>query len=100
MQNSSCIFNLNFAFATGTGQLRSNNIQIYPNPVLDKLFIRINNNDKEAINFEIINIFGVTINKDVIYKEISIPVGGFTSGIYLLKIENDELYEFFRIIKE
>jgi photosystem II stability/assembly factor-like uncharacterized protein len=87
-------------YATGIGQLNLGNILIYPNPVLNNLFIRIDDKDTKK-SVEIINVFGVKVYSGVINsREMTIPMGSFIPGIYLIKVDNKESATFFRIIKK
>jgi hypothetical protein len=87
-------------YISGTSQVDFNTFHIYPNPVKDELFIKVKNSDNTVSNFEIINIVGTIIYKDVIYKEVIVPMGVFNPGIYFIRLETEKSYEFIRIIKE
>lgn len=87
-------------YATGIGQFSLGDIRIYPNPVSDNLFIRIDKNDTTK-SVEIINVFGVKVYSDVIgNKKMIIRMGSFIPGIYLVKVDNNESSVFFKIIKK
>jgi PKD repeat protein len=77
----------------------SDNIQVYPNPVSNELIIEIKDN-YEQINFEIINIIGQSIYKGSIVEKAIIQTSDFTPGVYLIKFENGEKFEFRKIVKE
>ncbi len=74
-------------------------IKVYPNPVSDVLSIEVADN-KEDINFEIINAMGTVVyNGSLLHKAI-INTSYFASGTYVLKIGNSKTYKFKNIIKE
>ncbi len=78
-----------------------NKIEIYPNPAVENIFIRIENSELEKVDFELFNIIGNSL--DIKPEEISknnyrISVDEFPPGYYLLYIK-DPITRFNQAIK-
>ncbi|MCX6255882.1 MAG: T9SS type A sorting domain-containing protein, partial [Bacteroidia bacterium] len=86
---------------TGNNELVKNNktIKVYPNPVSGELIIEIEGN-KEIINFEILNSNGQIVLKGNLLEKTVVQTVGFPSGVYLIKLENENTFEIKKIIKE
>ncbi|HOK99231.1 MAG TPA: T9SS type A sorting domain-containing protein [Bacteroidales bacterium] len=67
---------------------------IYPNPVENTLYFK---NSKALNEFQIYTIQGTIIKQGVL--NTSIDVSDIQSGIYLIRVKNDEKWESFRFIK-
>ena len=74
-------------------------IIIYPNPVTNELIIEAKDN-KEAINFEILNSLGQTIYKGDLIEKTVVQTTNFSPGVYLIKLENGKTFEFKKIVKQ
>jgi hypothetical protein len=74
-------------------------VSIYPNPVKDELIIEITNNTN-SFDYEIINSMGQVVKKGLISTKAIIQTSKFTPGVYLIKLENGEKFEFRKIVKE
>ena len=77
------------------------NISIYPNPVTNKLTIKISDEGNEDIAFTIFNYEG----KEVFYQEtknrlIDIDFDLFSAGLYLVKVETIKSTRVYKIVKE
>ncbi|MEI8202005.1 MAG: T9SS type A sorting domain-containing protein [Bacteroidota bacterium] len=81
------------------GFTNSNALKIYPNPVTNELTIEMNGNTK-TLDFEILNSLGEVVLKDRLLNKVVIPVSNLSRGIYLIKLENGETFEFRKVIKE
>ncbi len=71
--------------------LVKNKIEIYPNPAVENIFIKIENSELEKVEFELFNIIGNTL--DIEPEEISkntfkINVEEFPAGYYLIIIKD------------
>ncbi len=62
--------------------------QIFPNPVIEKLQITIENSGN--YNFSIFNINGEVLRKGILQNQIEIDLENFKSGIYLVRITNKQ----------
>lgn len=75
----------------------------FPNPVSDHLHLRIaeNRNEYKDLSFSLLSIEGEIILTGTIFqRETLIPLGEFSRGIYLLKLNDKELsIKSFYIIK-
>jgi hypothetical protein len=82
---------------------KKHNIHVYPNPCYDRLFIKL---EKEPLTNIIVEIFdfagkSLIIRKyfEINNKEIQININNFPAGIYFLKINNEDISEIYKIIK-
>ena len=76
------------------------NINVYPNPAIDIVFIKLNN----LVENNTISIFstqGQIVFQEILQKgEIILHLGKLSSGLYIMKIENSEKTEYIKFIKE
>jgi photosystem II stability/assembly factor-like uncharacterized protein len=72
---------------------------VYPNPVTNELRIELKDNNKMR-NFEILNALGQVIYKGCLTDKAIVSTSNFPSGVYLVKIENGNTFEYKKIIKE
>jgi|GEM_PF-7093438 len=79
-------------------QTEPSNIQnIYPNPVIDLLHIA---NNQAAYQYEILDPLGKTILTGKQHDKNTIDVSFLNSGMYLLRITNDQNIVIMRFVKE
>jgi hypothetical protein len=84
---------------TGTEHLESaKSIKVYPNPVTKELVIEIEGNLNQT-NFEIVNSVGQAVFKGTMFEKTVVQTASFASGVYLLKLESGNTFEFKKIIK-
>jgi len=79
-----------------------NSLKVYPNPTSDKLFIESNEIGK-SISYEILDVTGKTISHNSTALEtklLEIDVSSFHSGIYLLKVKDNNIVSYKRFIKD
>ncbi|MFH0867457.1 MAG: T9SS type A sorting domain-containing protein [Bacteroidota bacterium] len=73
----------------GITENESGNFKVYPNPANSILTIQLKNADKKTL-LEIFDISGLSLlKKETCEKNQSIDISGFTKGMYLIRIEND-----------
>ncbi len=73
-------------------------INIYPNPVTNELIIEaIGNNEK--IEFEILSSIGKLIFKGSLIEKTIVQTKNFAQGMYMVKIANEKLIEFKKVVK-
>lgn len=77
----------------------SKTVNIYPNPVSDELIIEIKGCN-EKMNFEILNVIGQVVFKGNLVEKTSVQTRNLEFGTYLIKLENGEVFEFRKIIKQ
>ena len=79
-----------------------NSLKVYPNPTSDKLFIESNDIGK-SISYEILDMTGKTIfynSNTSETKLLEINVSTFHSGIYLLKVKDNNNVSYKSFIKD
>ena len=79
-----------------------NSLKVYPNPTSDKLFIEFDEMGKR-FSYEILDMTGKTIsyNSNTLEtKLLEINVSSFHSGIYLLKVKDNNIVSYKRFIKD
>ena len=85
----------NYFITLSIGELAfGRNINIYPNPVLDKLTIEINAEIKKGTSISILNMQGQyiyqnTINDNVSEYRSEIDMSNYARGVYMLKVEDE-----------
>ncbi len=92
---SACIQIVTVGFAP----IATKGLSIYPNPVSDELIIEIKGN-KKVTDFQILNSKGQMIFKGKILEKTIVQTNSFSSGVYLIKLENGKTCEFKKVIKE
>jgi len=83
----------------GIKTIQTKKISIYPNPVTNELIIEFENNTNET-DFEILNSIGQVVFKGSLVKKTTVHTSNFTTGVYLIKLENGKTFEFKKIVKE
>jgi hypothetical protein len=74
-------------------------LNLYPNPVSNVLFIETKGDAKET-NVEIVNSLGQVVYKGYFVEKTAIRTSGYAPGVYLIKLERDNTYEFRKIVKK
>ena len=83
----------------GVSNLQVPYFKIYPNPVSNELIIEMEGNNK-VLNFEVLNAVGQMVFKGNLVDKTTVQTSNFTSGIYIIKLENGKTFEFKKIIKK
>jgi hypothetical protein len=71
-------------------------IEVYPNPVMTDLTVKLFGETSRKISIEIINLTGTTVISETIsfpdnyFLEREIPVGGLFKGIYFVRITSSD----------
>ena len=74
--------------ATGINELRTNNIEIYPNPADDIINLKISDL-KSDLNFVIYDALGRIVNSGIINAETtSLDISNLATGFYIIKAGN------------
>lgn len=85
--------------ASDIKQVANNNeIKVFPNPVSNELTIEIKGNSNK-LNFEILNATGQVVYNGSLVEKNTVQTTNFAHGVYLLKFENGNIFEF-KIIKK
>ncbi len=77
--------------------VKDGHFNIYPNPVKDILTIENTHSGKD-IGFEIISHSGQVIYKEVFHTQTVISTRLFAPGLYIIKFDTGEVYDFKKII--
>ena len=88
----------NLIYTVGVGEQTGNNITLYPNPVNDKLTI-----EAEAAlgTIEIYNLMGALVySQKGCTNKVEINTSDLQSGIYFIRMTNDNASETRRFVKE
>jgi hypothetical protein len=92
-QKNPMVFNLDDFFSTSgineTNAANKLSLSLYPNPVVNKLHIELNDNVKNA-RFEISDITGRIKYCSALKAKVDVNLSGFTSGVYLIKVFSDK----------
>ena len=83
----------------GIPQNYAEGLTVFPNPVTDELTIEMHGNSIGKV-FEILNANGQSVYKGILFDRAVIQTAGFPSGIYFIKLEQGNIFEFLKIIKE
>ena len=91
----------NFTGLTGHDPSFYNQFNLFPNPASSDLQIKWRNTTIEKINFSIYSLAGQEIKKGILSSENStIDISSYDSGIYFLRIENENNSANFKFIKD
>jgi hypothetical protein len=74
-------------------------IEVYPNPVSNELVIEIKGNVNRT-GFEILNSTGNIVFKGSLLEKTVVQTRDFSSGLYIIKLENGKTFIFKKFIKE
>jgi hypothetical protein len=76
------------------------NVEIYPNPVTEKLFISLKDNSSINASVSIYNNLGrILLQKNLTGQTNVLDLGFLPKGIYMLKLENRKENKFSKVIK-
>jgi uncharacterized repeat protein (TIGR01451 family) len=80
----------------------SEEMEVYPNPVFDNLYIELANIRSENLNVQILNGIGQTVwsNKFTSGTKLSVDMSSFMNGMYFVKLINNENCLVKKIIKK
>jgi hypothetical protein len=75
---------------------------VYPNPATDDITVFVANREKTTWSIEVTDFMGRTIRKGVIFsnRNNKINLDGFASGIYFVRISNEENFAVKKFVKE
>jgi len=96
-------FGIEFVDANvSTNDLRTINVEVYPNPVNDLLYIKTNNNFGLNANMEVYNLQGQLMIQQGIRGSVkeTINTAPLGNGIYFLKIQDGDNYSISKFVVE
>lgn len=75
--------------------------EVYPNPVVDRLTLRVDNTDAATLRYTLTDNNGRTIVADnVADAQTAIEMSSFAQGVYFLRVDNGETaLKTFKIVK-
>jgi hypothetical protein len=74
-------------------------IEIYPNPISNELNIEATGNNG-VVNFKIINSTGAVVYKSSFIQKTTIQTSKLDTGLYIIKFESGNIFEFKKVIKQ
>lgn len=76
--------------------------EVYPNPVTDRLTLRVDNTDAATLRFTLTDANGRTIAADnIVDAQTSIDMSNLAQGVYFLRVDNGEMaLKTFKIVKK
>jgi hypothetical protein len=99
----SVVFSFVVPNTVGVSDLRSENFEVYPNPVKDCLTIKNSNPKSELLKIEISDINGKILfveNNFNSSSNIRIDVSNYSNGVYFLQIKNNSILINKKFIKQ
>jgi hypothetical protein len=99
MANSKCIIAGNDLISA------TNQARLYPNPASDMIHILLPSvSDNQEISCRIYDVMGKEVRTEPIYaysqNTIQIPVAGFRSGIYVVKLSGENFQQSLKFVKQ
>ena len=76
--------------------------EVYPNPVTDRLTLRVDNTDAATLRFMLTDANGRTIAADnIVDAQTAIDMSNLAQGVYFLRVDNGEqALKTFKIVKK
>jgi hypothetical protein len=77
-------------------------VTIYPNPTTGKIFVQFNGLAVEGKDVSVIDIYGNRCQVGPVHSsdyQVEIDLTGLSSGLYLIRVNDDENSEVFRVVK-
>jgi hypothetical protein len=84
-------------------ELNAKSLTVYPNPTNGKISIRLENENSSNIDFRVIDITGKIVYEKsmfIIDGLIELDLSTLNSGIYIVKVANDQVVQQFKIMIE
>ncbi|MFP4557689.1 MAG: GLUG motif-containing protein, partial [Bacteroidales bacterium] len=94
-----CNFDVTINVAVGISDFQNLKTSIYPNPFSNELVIETEGNTEE-LTFEIINAMGQVVLKGNLFEKTTVQTNNFAPGVYLIKLGDENIFEFKKVIKE
>lgn len=95
MQNGLYILDASVALGINQQFNSQNNINIYPNPAADNIFVTLNTISKQAVRVEIVDVTGKNVlNESAVLNSgnntLMLNIENFSNGIYFLKVNGKD----------
>lgn len=78
--------------------LQSSSIAVYPNPATNTLVLTGNLNRNLPIKYTIVNLLGEAVKTGYVTSN-KIQIESLLPGVYILKLENDQVFKNIRFVK-
>jgi hypothetical protein len=86
--------------SAGINENKDNHLfNVYPNPFSDELTID-RREDNEMVKFELVNSVGQIVQNGSFIKKTVIQMTSLVPGVYLIKLQNGNIFEVKKLIKE
>lgn len=79
-------------------QLLNDQIEIYPNPVAERLYIKTKNSN--PMSYKLLNAVGVVIEEGTVNDQILLDTQHLENGMYILSLQQNEQYGTVKIVKK
>ena len=99
LDSATLYFNISYSKPSGMNDLMGNNLNIYPNPVINKINIETALNLQNA-TLKIINSLGEIVMKKQLISDTEFDVSNLKNGIYFLSIVSNNYTVFRKFIKQ
>lgn len=91
----SCI---NYSVGVEETNSNQNQFSIFPNPASNRLFVNRNTDNQSALDFVIYDLLGAEVKSGKLFSD-EINIEELSVQIYILKIGNENSYEYLRFVK-
>ena len=99
LDSATLYFNISYSKPSGLNDLMENNLNIYPNPVTNKINIETAL-DLQNATLNIVNYLGEIVMKKQLISDTEFDVSNFKNGVYFLNIVSNNYTVFCKFIKQ
>ncbi|UTW66581.1 T9SS type A sorting domain-containing protein [bacterium SCSIO 12643] len=72
-------------------------IYVYPNPTKNQLKIKVNKNDTESIEYNLVSINGMVVRSQKSNGSFSFDVSDLPNGVYMLEVKGNQKNKIFKV---
>jgi hypothetical protein len=99
LDSATLYFNISYSKPSGLNDLMENNLNIYPNPVTNKINIETML-DLQNVTLKIVNSLGEIVMKKQLISDTGFDVSNLKNGVYFLNIVSNNYTVFRKFIKQ
>ena len=99
LDSATLYFNISYSKPSGLNDLMENNLNIYPNPVTNKINIETML-DLQNVTLKIVNTLGEIVMKKQLISDTGFDVSNLKNGVYFLNIVSNNYTVFRKFIKQ
>jgi hypothetical protein len=99
LDSATLYFNISYSKPSGMNDLMENNLNIYPNPVTNKINIETML-DLQNVTLKIVNSLGEIVMKKQLISDTGFDVSNLKNGVYFLNIVSNNYTVFRKFIKQ